>query len=341
MQFSHFTSPPKTKSNLTKLGIKVRKNRSRNSESSDNSTDKDNSVKESLLNTDAISSQTKTTSGKLDSQVDGELATKATSYTEVRLTTDPEVTSQKWTHEQINDRLGNERELISSSSSIPYHHSQEANCDNLTVNSNSSVTSLVSCDYADSSDASDDLTWSRRRCDDEISKKNLMKSIKKDKYVDWRDLPHDCIFATLRSRKRVYLEINHVLTLNGSSVYIRLFIRFRWLKTRKLFPELSTGLVHHWQNTQNMKNKMMVYFKLTVLKIHQLIYHYPQRTSFLLILVVTPDAGHMRTRSPWVLVAQWIDPPPPPPVFGRSWVQFPSETRTSLFVARSCRETSC
>ena len=158
MQFSHFTSPPKTKSDLTKLGIKVRRNRSRNSDGSDNSTDKDPSVDEGPLKTDAISSQKKTTSGELNSQEDGELTTKTTSYTEVRLTTDPEVTSQTGTHEQINDRHGNEREYIPRSSSIPNHKSQVANCDNLTVNSNRSVTSLVSCDYADSSDASDDPT---------------------------------------------------------------------------------------------------------------------------------------------------------------------------------------
>ena len=157
MQFSHFTSPPKTKSDLTKLGIKVRKNRSRNSEGSDNSTDKDPSVDEGSHETDAISSQTKTTSGELDSQEDGELTTKTTSYTEVRLT-NPEVTSQTGTREQINDRLENEREHNTSISSITNHNSQGANCDNLKVSSNRSVTSLVSCDYADSSDASDDLT---------------------------------------------------------------------------------------------------------------------------------------------------------------------------------------
>ncbi|XP_078354041.1 coiled-coil domain-containing protein 130 homolog [Oculina patagonica] len=148
MQFSHFTSHSKTKSDLSKLGIKVRRNRSRNSESSDNSVDKDPSVD--------------TTSGKLHSQEDSELTTKEAANTEARLMTDPEVTSQTESHKQTADRLGNQAENISSSSTIllnpENHNSQKANSDSLTVNSNPSVSSLVCCDYADSSDASDDLT---------------------------------------------------------------------------------------------------------------------------------------------------------------------------------------
>lgn len=162
MQFSHFTSPPKTKSDLSKLGIKVRRNRSKNSEGSDNSADKDPSVDEGPLKIDANLSQTKTTSGELDSQVDSELTKKEISNTEVRLTTNPEVTSQTESHKQTADRLGNQAEHISSSSSNPFtpenHKSQKANSDSLTVNNNPSVSSLVCCDYADSSDASDDLT---------------------------------------------------------------------------------------------------------------------------------------------------------------------------------------
>ena len=72
------------------------------------------------------------------------------------------MTSQTETRDQTEDRLSNLGERISSCISISYanenHKSGKEMSDNSTLNTNSSVTSLVCCDCADSSDASDDLT---------------------------------------------------------------------------------------------------------------------------------------------------------------------------------------
>ena len=161
MQFSHFTSPPNTKSDLLRLGIKVRRNRSKNSEGSDKSPEKDTSVEEGLLKISSTLTQTKATSGEPDSHVDSKLITKAASNTEVHFRTDPEVTSKTETRKQTEDRLGNQTEHTSRSSTIPLatenHKPPKAISDNLTANSNPSISSLVCCDYADSSDTSDDL----------------------------------------------------------------------------------------------------------------------------------------------------------------------------------------
>lgn len=149
MQFKNFTSPPKAKSELTKLGIKVRRNRSRSSEGSDKRPDKDPSAEEGPFTSDANLSQTTATSG-LGSP-------------EGRVMTDPEVTSQTETHKGTKDRLANEQDHISSCSAIPFasdnqERSGDERSDNLRLICNSSVSSLVCCDYADSSDASDDHT---------------------------------------------------------------------------------------------------------------------------------------------------------------------------------------
>lgn len=160
MQFSHFTSP-KTKSDLSKLGIKVLRKRSREREDSDKRPDRDPSDEEGPLTGAVNLSQTKAFS-VLDAQLQSGLERSGASNIEDCIGTEPEVTSQTETHEETEDGLGNQGERISSSISISHakenHKSGLANSDNLTRNCNSSVSSLVCCDYADSSDASDDLT---------------------------------------------------------------------------------------------------------------------------------------------------------------------------------------
>lgn len=164
MQFKNFTSPPKAKSELTKLGIKVRRNRSRSSEGSDKRPDKDPSAEEGPFTSDANLSQTTATSGLGSPEVRVITDPEVTSQPEVGVTTDPEVTSQTETHNTgTKDRLANEQDHISSCSAIPFasdnqEKSGDERSDNLRLICNSSVSSLVCCDYADSSDASDDHT---------------------------------------------------------------------------------------------------------------------------------------------------------------------------------------
>ena len=160
MQFSHFISPPKANSDLSKLGIKVLRNKSRENEDSGKSPDKGSSDEEAPL-TDGVNLSQARASIVLDSH--SELDRSGGSDLENCEGTDPEVTSQTETRDETEDRLSNLGERISSSISTSYanenHKSGIEMSDNSTLNStNSSVTSLVCCDYADSSDASDDLT---------------------------------------------------------------------------------------------------------------------------------------------------------------------------------------
>jgi len=159
MQFSHFISPPKTNSNLAKLGIKVLTNRSRENKDSDICPDKGPSDEGGALTGDVNLSQTRV-STVLDSH--SGLDKSGGSDLENCERPDLEMTSQTETRDETEDRLSNQGERISSSISISdakeNHKSGIEMSNNLTLNTNSSVTSLVCCDYADSSDASDDLT---------------------------------------------------------------------------------------------------------------------------------------------------------------------------------------
>lgn len=132
---------------------------SSNSESSDNSPDKDPAV-EDLSNGPNVNRTTATPG--LYSQGHVELSTNAGTSAEVRVTSPPEVASQNNMFKETEDCLANQSKCISSSSAIPFaeenHNTPDGSCDNLTLNSNPSVSSLVCCDYADSSDASDDHT---------------------------------------------------------------------------------------------------------------------------------------------------------------------------------------
>ena len=98
----------------------------------------------------------------LDSQEHSELSTNAGTSTEIRVTIPPEVTSQNNKFKETEDCLANQSKCISSSSAVPFAeencNTPGGSCDNLTLNSNPSVSSLVCCDYADSSDALDDHT---------------------------------------------------------------------------------------------------------------------------------------------------------------------------------------
>ena len=159
MQFSHFISPPKTNSDLSKLGIKVLRNRSRENEDSGKSPVIGTSDEGASLTSDVNLSQARA-SIVLDSH--SGLDRSVSSDVENCEGTDPEVTSQTETRDETEDRLSNQGERFSSSILISYanenHKSEIKISDDLTLNTNTSVTSLVCCDYADSSDASDDLT---------------------------------------------------------------------------------------------------------------------------------------------------------------------------------------
>lgn len=155
MQFSHFASPPKTNSDLSKLGIKVRRSRSRDNEDSNKSPDKGPSDEGPPLTSVLYLSQTRA-STVLDSH--SGLDRKGASDLENCVGTDPNVTSQTETPVET----ANQGERISSGISVSHvkenHKSKTEISDNATLNTNSSLSSLVCCDYTDSSDASDDLT---------------------------------------------------------------------------------------------------------------------------------------------------------------------------------------
>lgn len=153
MQFSHFTSPPKTNSELSKLGIKVLRNRSRENEDSGKSPDKEPSDEGPPITRDLSQARLDSHSG---------LDRSGGSVQENCVGTGLKVTSQTETRDKTEDRLSNELEPISSIISISQakenHKSSIEMSDNLTLNADFSISSLVCCDYTDSSDASDDLT---------------------------------------------------------------------------------------------------------------------------------------------------------------------------------------
>ena len=159
MQFSHFASSPKTNSDLSRLGIKVLRNRSRENEDSDKSPDKGPSHEGRPLAGGVNLSQTRA-STVLDSH--SGLDRSGGSDLENCVGTDTKVTSQTKARDETEDRLSNQGERNSSSISISHAKENRKSgieiSDDLTLSNHSSVRSLVCCDYADSSDASDDLT---------------------------------------------------------------------------------------------------------------------------------------------------------------------------------------
>ena len=157
MQFSHFASSPRTNSDLSRLGIKVLRNRSKENE--DKSPDKEPSDEGGSLTGGVNLSQTRA-STVLDSH--SGLDRSGGSDLENCVETDTKVTSQTETRDETEDRLSNQGERNSSSISISHAKENRKSgleiSDDLTLNTHSSIRSLVCCDYADSSDASDDLT---------------------------------------------------------------------------------------------------------------------------------------------------------------------------------------
>lgn len=150
MQFSHFASRPKTNSDPSKLGIKVLRSRSKDNEDSNKSPDKGPSDEGAPLTGVLNLSQTRV-STVLDSH--SELDRSGGSDLENCVGTLPSQT-------ETPAETANQGEHISSSISVSHANENRTSGIELsaTLNTNSSVSSLVCCDYADSSDASDDLT---------------------------------------------------------------------------------------------------------------------------------------------------------------------------------------
>lgn len=126
------------------MGIKVRRTRLSNNESSDNSTNKDPSI-DDLSNSPTVNQTV--VSSELGSQRDPELAVNVSSETELPVTSLPDVTSQSISLKQTQNCLANQ----------PKQEETHSTLDSALINS-SPISSLVCCDYADSSDASDDHT---------------------------------------------------------------------------------------------------------------------------------------------------------------------------------------
>ena len=194
MQLNSFSSPPKSSNELVNLGVKVRRNKSTNSDGSAKCSDKESTVEDSTIEdpetrggnaaTDGNLNRTLSTS-RLRALAHSALGTSTAEALDVLMTTGPEVTSQcdscnrnedpasfsskKEDHgNEINDCcLSKQPEDIPNtsliSSTMENHKTDEQNgcseakSDLLRVSS-SSVGSLVCCDYTDSSDASDDTT---------------------------------------------------------------------------------------------------------------------------------------------------------------------------------------
>lgn len=194
MQLNSFSSPPKSSNELVNLGVKVRRNKSTNSDGSAKCSDKESTVEDSTIEdpetrggnaaTDGNLNRTLSTS-RLRALAHSALGTSTAEALDVLMTTGPEVTSQcdscnrnedpasfsskKEDHgNEINDCCLSKQpkdmpntSLISSAMENRKTDEQngcsEAKSDVLRVSS-SSVGSLVCCDYTDSSDASDDTT---------------------------------------------------------------------------------------------------------------------------------------------------------------------------------------
>ena len=192
MQFNSFSSPAKSNSELIKLGIKVRRNRSRNSEGSEDcsvkerankgpttekpankdSTTEDPTIKDPVIEACTIS-DTAIDEGNAWSAVNlkGALAPSgldtpnSTDAPDIRILTVPEVTSRCEKYENSASFLikrkesGNEAEmdcLAKQRKDLKHNECSQDASDNLRVNNSSSVGFLVCCDYTDSSESSDD-----------------------------------------------------------------------------------------------------------------------------------------------------------------------------------------
>lgn len=131
------------------MGIKVRRTRLSNNESSDNSTTKDPSV-DDLSNSPTVNQTV--VSSELGSQRDPELAVNVASETELPVTSLPDVTSQSISLKQTQNCLANQPKQEET------HGTPDGRTEDSALISSSSISSLVCCDYADSSDASDDHT---------------------------------------------------------------------------------------------------------------------------------------------------------------------------------------
>lgn len=131
------------------MGIKVRRTRLSNNESSDNSTNKDPSV-DDLSNSPTVNQTV--VSSELGSQRDPELAVNVSSETELPITSLPDVTSHGISLKQTQNCLANQPKQEET------HSTLDGSTEDLALISSSSINSLVCCDYADSSDASDDHT---------------------------------------------------------------------------------------------------------------------------------------------------------------------------------------
>ena len=185
MACNSFSNPSKVNSDLVKLGIKVRRNVSTNSEDSEECLDKDTSFGDRGVGTvNDPSNQASTVKDtvvdeiRTDCNLDRALASSVPdtpAQIGTRAQPSPEVTSQfavsfptekdEFTEAQFLTKQ--HAELKNISLSLPAVRnlktteqngfSQSTN-DNLTSNHTSSGRSLVCCDYTDSSDASDDTS---------------------------------------------------------------------------------------------------------------------------------------------------------------------------------------
>ena len=91
-------------------------------------------------------------SSELGSQRDPELAVNVASETELPVTSLPDVTSHSISLKQTQNCLANQPKQEET------HSTLDGSTEDLALISSSSISSLVCCDYADSSDASDDHT---------------------------------------------------------------------------------------------------------------------------------------------------------------------------------------
>ena len=185
IKFDSFSNPSKGNSDLVKLGIKVRRNVSTNSEDSEECLDKDTSLGDRGVSTvNDPSNQASTVKDtvvdeiRTDSNLDRALASSVPdipAQIDIRAQPSPEVTSQfavsfptekgELTEAQCLTKRHAELKNISSSSpavrnlkTTEQNGFSQATNDNLRSNHTSSGRSLVCCDYTDSSDASDDTS---------------------------------------------------------------------------------------------------------------------------------------------------------------------------------------
>lgn len=185
IKFNSFSTPSKGNSELVKLGIKVRRNASTNSEGSEECLDKDTSLRDRGVGTvNDPSNQASTVKDtvvdeiRTDCNLNRALASSVPdtpAQIDIRGQPSPEVTSQfavsfltekgEFTEAQCLTKRHAELKNISLSSPAVRDlktterngFSQSTN-DNLRSDRTSSARSLVCCDYTDSSDASDDTS---------------------------------------------------------------------------------------------------------------------------------------------------------------------------------------